>query len=96
MRQSLVERTEAMRTAEAKLLEVIVARGEADKKVEHLAVVSSGWEQQAKFILDWIDALPRVAREATGEISPRPILANLSMTARIGSGGVPRTADKGT
>jgi chromosome segregation ATPase len=48
VRQSLVERTEAMRTAEAKLLEVIVARGEAEKKVEHLAVVSSGWEQQTK------------------------------------------------
>ena len=37
-----------MRTAEAKLLEVIVARGEADKKAEQLAVVASGWEQQAK------------------------------------------------
>jgi chromosome segregation ATPase len=42
------ERTEAMRTAEAKLLEVIIARGEAEEKVEHLAVVSSGWEQQTK------------------------------------------------
>jgi len=48
VRQTLVERTEAMRTAEAKLLEVIVARGEADKKAEQLAVVASGWEQQAK------------------------------------------------
>jgi crescentin len=48
VRQSLVERTEAMRSAEAKLLEVILARGEAEQKVEHLAVVSSGWEQQAK------------------------------------------------
>jgi chromosome segregation ATPase len=44
----LVERTEAMRTAETKLLEVVVARGEAEKKVEQLAVASSGWEQQAK------------------------------------------------
>jgi septal ring factor EnvC (AmiA/AmiB activator) len=42
------ERTEAMRTAEAKLLEVIIARGEAEEKVEHLAVVNSGWEQQTK------------------------------------------------
>jgi crescentin len=48
VRQSLVERTEAMRTAEARLLEVIIARGEAEEKVEHLAVVSSGWEQQTK------------------------------------------------
>jgi hypothetical protein len=37
-----------MRTAEAKLLEVIIARGEAEEKVEHLAVVNSGWEQQTK------------------------------------------------
>jgi len=48
VRQTLVERTEAMRTAETKLLEVIVARGEAEKKVEHLAMVSNGWEQQTK------------------------------------------------
>ena len=48
VRQSLVERTEAMRTAEAKLLEVVVARGEAEKKVEQLAVASSGWEQLTK------------------------------------------------
>ena len=48
VRQSLVERTEAMRTAEAKLLEVVVARGEAEKKVEQLAMASSGWEQQTK------------------------------------------------
>ena len=48
VRQSVIERTEAIRTAEAKLLEVILARGEAENKLEHLAVVSSGWEQQAK------------------------------------------------
>ena len=42
------ERTEATRTAEARLLEAIVARGEAEKKVKYLAVVSSGWEQQTK------------------------------------------------
>ena len=48
VRQTLVERTESMRTAETKLLEVIVARGEAEKKVEHLAMVSNGWEQQTK------------------------------------------------
>jgi chromosome segregation ATPase len=48
VRQSLVERTEAMQIAEAKLLEVVLARGEAEEKVEHLAVVSSGWEQQTK------------------------------------------------
>jgi crescentin len=48
LQQSLVERTEAMRTAEAKVLEVIIARGEAEEKIEHLAVVSSGWEQQTK------------------------------------------------
>jgi crescentin len=44
VRQTLVERTEAMRTAEAKLLEVIVARGEADKKAEQLAVVAKNLE----------------------------------------------------
>jgi len=48
VRQSLVERTEAMRAAEARLLEVILGRGEAEKEAEHLAVVSSGWEQQTK------------------------------------------------
>jgi len=48
VRQSLVERTESMRTAETKLLEVVVARGEAEKKVEQLGVASSSWEQQAK------------------------------------------------
>ena len=32
VRQSLVERTEAMRSAEAKLLEVIIARGEARRR----------------------------------------------------------------
>jgi chromosome segregation ATPase len=48
VRQSLVERTEAMQIAEAKLLEVVLDRGEAEKKAEHLAVVSSGWEQQTK------------------------------------------------
>jgi len=48
VRQSLVERTEAMQIAEAKLLEVVLDRGEAEKKVEHLAIVSSGWEQQSK------------------------------------------------
>ncbi len=48
LRQSLIERTEAIRSAEAKLLEVILARGEAENKVEHLAVVCSGREQQAK------------------------------------------------
>jgi len=42
------ERTAAMRAAEARLLEVILARGEAEQEVEHLAVVGSGWEQQAK------------------------------------------------
>src|SRR5205085_6095743 len=48
LRQSLVERTEAMQIAEAKLLEVVLDRGEVEKKVEYLATVSSGWEQQAK------------------------------------------------
>jgi len=48
VRQSLVERTEAMQIAEAKLLEVVLDRGEAEKKVEHLAIVSSGWEQRSK------------------------------------------------
>lgn len=48
VRQSLVERTEAMQIAEAKLLEVVLDRGEAEKKVEHLATVSSDWEQQSK------------------------------------------------
>src|SRR5258708_3790670 len=42
------ERTEAMRAVEARLLEVILARGEAEQEVEHLAVVGSSWEQQAK------------------------------------------------
>ena len=41
VRQSLIEHTEAMRTAEANLLQVILACGEAEQKVEHLAVVSS-------------------------------------------------------
>jgi crescentin len=48
VRQSLVVRTEEVRATEARLLEATVARGNAEKKVEHLSTVCDGWDQQAK------------------------------------------------
>jgi crescentin len=48
VRQSLVTRTEELRSAETKLSEVVVARGQADKKAAQLSVAGEGWEQQTK------------------------------------------------
>ena len=68
-----------------------VARGHG-----HFLLGEPGWEQQAKTILDWIDALPRIIREVAGEVSVRSPLTNLPRAARIDSGDVHRPAHEGT
>jgi chromosome segregation ATPase len=85
------ERTEAVQTAEARLLEAVVARGEAETKVEHLAAASSGWEQQTKELEFEVAALTERCRVLSQALAANEnSLTNASEKIRLLAGHIER------
>lgn len=55
-----------------------VARGHG-----HFLLSEPGWEREASFMLDWIDALPRVIRDPAAEVRPFPVRENPAHDPRV-------------
>jgi non-heme chloroperoxidase len=55
-----------------------VARGHG-----HFLFSEPGWETEASFILDWIDALPRVSRDPAAEVRLFPLRENSAHDVRV-------------
>ena len=66
-----------------------VARGHG-----HFLFSEPGWELQAKVILDWIDALPRVIRDPAAEVRVFPDRVNPAPDARVRSLTIHRPAQE--
>ena len=63
--------TVARRVAQMYSAPLHVAQGHG-----HFLFAEPGWEREAKVMLDWIDDLPRVMRDASAEVGKRPLRTN--------------------